>query len=337
LTLGAATTAAGQTVQAPPADGSASGRFVYQGFADRDWYTPVLANPRDANSELLFWGQSKRFPYSQGDASHTIWDLSFGKEFPIATWEKVTPDRTFMDGRGWGFGLWAPLSFHMVDAVEEDSSPIIDNDYRLAGALKVAHALSPRDLLSAKFQFGHESTHLGDEFALRALDAYGDDFQRVNVSYEFIEFGANWDHLFGAQRQHMMSVRASALHTAGLRDEAGWYTTTLLDGTPIQPSKINVETAISAEYMPRGTRGFRPFVSYELRLRPIYDYAKASADQREDRQWSSSLVVGLRDLARWQKGMPDVIAKGYYGVNPNGQFRSQRDYWMFGIGLLLRL
>jgi hypothetical protein len=35
--------------------------------------------------------------------------------------------------------------------------------------------------------------------------------------------------------------------------------------------------------------------------------------------------------------MPDFIARAYYGVNPHGQFRSQSDYWMLAIGVLLRL
>jgi hypothetical protein len=204
-------------------------------------------------------------------------------------------------------------------------------------AFKVARGITGRDMLSAKVQLGHESTHLGDEFTIRAIDAYGDEFQRVNVSYEYVEFGVNWDRLFGGARQHMISLRGSGIHTAGFRGDPGWYTTTLIDGTIIQPSRVNFEPAFGVEYTPQGKRGLRPFVSYEGRLRTIYDYARTSASQKEDRQFSSTVIVGIRDLSRAPLGMPDLIVKGYYGVNPNGQFRSQRDYWMFAFGLLIRL
>ncbi len=285
----------------------------------------------------MFWGQSHPFPYMPGEGNRTIWEVSFGKELPLGVWEKGATGAAFLDCHGWGFGLWAPLSFHMIDDLGEDSSPIINDDYRLAGAFKVAHAVTPRDVVSAKVQLGHESTHLGDEFVLRAVAAYGDDFRRINVSYEYVEFGVNWDHLFGRNRQHQVSLRGSGVQAASFGGDVGWYSNELIDGSTIQSSRINFEPAVGVEYMPRGARGWRPFFSYEGRLRTVYDYNKTSADQKEDRQFSSTVVVGLRNLAWVSNGMPDLIFKGYYGVNPHGQLRNQPSFWMFGLGLLLRL
>ncbi len=338
VVLSAARIASAQaTTQVPCGSGGSPGGFTSAGPADRPWYAPLIANPRDAQSEVVVWGNSKRFPYMPKAGNHRIWDVSFGKELPIAVWETAAPGRAFVECGGWGFGLWAPLSFHMVDDLAEDSSPIINHDYRLAIAFKVAHGITPRDTVSAKIQFGHESTHLGDEFVIRAIDEYGEDFQRINVSYEYVEFGVNWDHLFGRNGQRLISLRASGVRAASLGGGRGWYSTELMDGTVIQPSRMNFEPAFGAEYMPQGTHGWRPFVSCEGRLRTVYDYARTLASQREARQWSSSVVVGLRNLAGAGRGMSDLIVKGYYGVNPHGQFRSQPNYWMFGFGMLVRL
>ena len=127
------------------------------------------------------------------------------------------------------------------------------------------------------------------------------------------------------------------MRAASFGGDSGWYSTELIDGTVIQPSRLNFEPAFGAEYMSVGTHGWRPFFSYEGRLRTVYDYRKTSASQREDRQFSSTAVVGLRDCAPARRGMPALILKGYYGVNPHGQFRNQPNYWMYGIGMLLRL
>jgi hypothetical protein len=335
--LGVGRAAGAQTPPAPCGPADPAKKLVFQPFAERAWYAPLTAEPRGAHSEVVFWGQARPFPYMPAGGHLTVWDVGFGKELPIAAWDNGASDGSLLDCKGWGLGLWAPASFHMIADAGADSSPILNHDYRLAIAFKIAHALTPRDLVSAKVQVGHESTHVGDEFVVRAINEYGDGFQRINVSYEYVEAGANWDHFFGRDRQHMVSLRASGVHTASFGTDVGWYATELIDGTVIQPSRMNFEPAMGVEYTPRGSHGWRPLVSYEGRQRTVYDYAKTSADQKEARQFSSSLVVGLRNLAWASHGAPDFIVKGYYGVNPNGQFRSQANYWMWGLGLLLRL
>jgi hypothetical protein len=338
VVLGAARSAGAQPPPVPCHSSSDATRALqYSPFADPPWYEPLAANPRDARSELLVWGLSRRFPFMTGKPNLPVWDLSFGKELAIAAWETDLDPRAFMNCRGWGLGVWMPLSFHMVDALTEDSSPIINHDYRFAAALKLAHAASPRDLLSIKVQIGHESTHLGDEFAIRAMRTFGGEFQRVNVSYEYVEFGLNWRRQFGRSLDHALSVRASGVRAVDVGRGHGWYSTELLDGRVIPASRVNFEPAIGAEYVAAEASGWRPFVSYEGRLRTVYDYGRASASQREDRQFSSSLILGATNRAWSRHGMPILIARGYYGVNPHGQFRSQAGYWMLGIGLLIRL
>jgi len=331
LLLAGARISAAQTPPPTPCDtAKASPKLGIEPFAQRPWYRPLIAEPRGAQTQLYVWGKSKPVPYMVRDEDITVWEINFGEEVPLATFEKGAVDGSLLDCRGWGFGAWGSGSFHMILSSDHGSAPVLNQDYRFAGAIKAAKAVTPRDLISLKVQVGHESTHLGDEFVIRAIDFYGDAFLRVNVSYEYVEFGANWDHFFGAQRQHSISVRGSAVQALG----DSWYSSRALTGQFLYPSAVNVEPSVGVEYLPQGSHGWRPFVSYDGRLRTIYDYQKTSADQREDRQFSSSLVVGMRQL-KW-KGMPDLIARAYYGVNPHGQFRSQSNYWTLAVGVMLR-
>ena len=316
---------------------ASTAKLTFAPFAARSWYAPLIAEPRAAQFHVVAWGHTRAFPYMTSSNPLTVWEFNVGKELPLAAWDTHATLNEMLDCRGWGFGAWVPGTFNMITDAGHASAPILNHDFRLAGAFKMARAVTPRDLVSGKVQFGHESTHIGDEFLLDAQQAYGAAFLRINVSYEYLEAGVNWEHFFGGNRQHSMSARFSAIHALPIGESHGWYTPVLDDGTPIQPSTVNFEPAVGVEYLPRGTRGWRPFVSYEGRLRTVYDYQKSSADQREDRQFSSSVVVGLRNLGWASRGMPDFIAKGYWGVNPNGQFRSQSSYWMFGLGLLIRL
>lgn len=49
------------------------------------------------------------------------------------------------------------------------------------------------------------------------------------------------------------------------------------------------------------------------------------------------MVLALRPLNLRARATPEFVFKAYYGANPNGQFRTQRDYWLFGTGIHLRV
>jgi hypothetical protein len=337
LFLAIASSVAAQTPPAPCDTTKASGELTFQPFATRAWFQPLIAEPRGAQTQFYLWGQAKSFPYMSGGSHINLWEVNVGKELPVGAFEKGATDGSLLDCHGWGLGLWVPGSLHLIANTGEMSVPILNQDYRMAIAVKLAHAVTPRDLVSIKAQLGHESTHLGDEFVVQAIETYGDDFLRVNVSFEYLEIGVDWQRFLGASRQHSIAVRGSAVQSMGFGGAPGWYSPQASNGRFIYTSAVNFEPGVGAEYLPQGTHGWRPFVSYDGRLRTVYDYQKTSADQREDRQFSSSLVVGLRQLGWANRGMPDVIGKAYYGVNPHGQFRSQPGFWIVAVGLLLRL
>ncbi len=66
----------------------------------------------------------------------------------------------------------------------------------------------------------------------------------------------------------------------------------------------------------------------------MYDYNKASQDVKEDTQWSFNLLAGLRSQpGNFRFSIKEFYGRVYYGVNPNGQLRSIKDYWLVGFGV----
>ena len=79
---------------------------------------------------------------------------------------------------------------------------------------------------------------------------------------------------------------------------------------------------------------WKPYVSADLRYRTVYNYAKSDPKAADDRQWSTNLIAGYRRLrVESKRGEPDFFARLYYGVNPYGQLRNQRGYFLIGAGI----
>src|SRR5439155_16158136 len=79
---------------------------------------------------------------------------------------------------------------------------------------------------------------------------------------------------------------------------------------------------------------WKPYVSADLRYRTVYNYAKSDPKAADDRQWSTNLIAGYRRLrVESKRGEPDFFARLYYGVNPYGQLRNQRGYFLIGVGV----
>ena len=262
--------------------------------------------------------------------THKVWDITLGKEVPIFAVAKGDQADRMKKGC-WGAGLWLPVDSHFVLDFTEDQQPITNNGYHVAFAGKIVYGLSDRDQLGLKLAVAHESDHMSDEAVINAQETYGDAFRRVDVNYQSMEVGVNWDrrHRFGTVTQ-----RFSILWTLDGWGHPGFYSPSIHGHGSIFPSTRNYEPAYGFQYMPSATRGVRPFVALDARLRTILNYSKQRAGQKESSQFSPALVIGLRDFAH--SNTPDVIFKAYYGVNPNGQFGKQDGYRQFAIGFRLR-
>ena len=303
-------------------------------LANRAYYEPLIAEPRAANLAITAIALSDEFPFVVKPGKRAVWDITLGKEIPIWGCESRSSATAFLPPGNWGFGIWLPVSFHLVEDFKDPSAPILNTDYRFSGMVKVQRALENDRFLNFRFQFGHESTHLGDEFSL-AASALHPDFERVNVSYEYWEYGISYEWF--VNDSHMFKIRHGGIGL--LNPSNGFYSNTLLDPsqTVITRSARNFEPYFGFEWTPDSDKGgaWQMFASVDARYKIIYDYHKVNDEAAEDKQWSFNLLVGIRNVQQGflNKGVPSPFFRFYHGVNPNGQFRTQRDYTLVGVGI----
>jgi hypothetical protein len=319
------------------------GRAELWVLRDRPYFDPVVADPRAAMIKVLFPAWSKSFPFAQrpGDF-RLVWDISVGKEIPIVGYESHLNKAGALVPGSFGVGLWFPIGFHLIEDFKDDSAPPIDTDYRFAPlGLKAQYAFAQMPgagawRLGLRFFLGHESTHLGDEFTIHARALYP-SFERINVSYQWadVTLGLERDGT-GLQAVWSWKLQAGA-QVVVLSGNNSYYSTDPLEtgGAYVAPSHNRTEPYASFEVqrMPTLLPSWGLFLAVDARLRNVYNYDKVDPAQSEDRQPSFNVMIGTRPaVPDWIS--PDFYLRGYYGVNPAGQFRNQRDYWLFGVGFL---
>lgn len=308
----------------------ANGETKWWRFDDRSYYKPLVAGVREAHLSALFVavGDPIEFQVSDDDP-RWIWDIDAGGELPIFGWDTGTSTNGRV--RKFGIGVWIPIDFHMIEDLSDDSRPIVNNDYRFGGMLKAQYGLANGQWLAARLHFGHESTHLGDEFTIVGQREFPTTFERVNVSWEYLDIGLLYERSDGSR---MSSIRGGI--TANVDDT--YYTTE--DGSltesprgPVTPSKNRVDPYAGFEITWDEVIGnWDIYASGELRWRTVYDYHKEDPDVSEDRQASVNLIVGTK-VNGPNKASP--FLRFYRGVNPHGQFRNQKDYTEIGLGVRL--
>jgi hypothetical protein len=300
------------------------------GFDDRPWFAPLPAAPREAQMQLLGFGLSTPSEYMTRPGLHRIWDITLGRELPLIVVQKGQRAERVGDGC-WGAGVWFPVDSHFLLDFTEEQQPITNNGYHLAFVGKVIYGVTDRDELAMKVAVAHESDHMSDEAVINAQDRFGASFKRVDINYQSMELGINWDRRY---RAATVTQRFTIMWTLDGWGHPGFYSPSVHGYGHILPSTRNYEPAYGFQYMPAATHGLRPYVAFDARLRTILNYAKQRPGQKENSQFSPALVIGLRDFAH--ANVPDLIFKAYYGVNPNGQFGKQDGYRQFAVGLRLR-
>jgi len=340
----------GSILLTPSVASAQSGWFLENhGYCDT-----VLAEPRGAQTTVLFPAWADSFPFAVNDRSSLVWDISVGSSIPFMGFRSRagTDSPTGVPAGAFGVGLWFPLSFHMIEDMGKDpSNPILNTDYRFGGQVKMQYGL-PDDRgwssahLGMKFQFGHESTHIGDEFTLGALRTHPNEFLRVNVSYEYWDLAGSFEPNFGQDGRHQLKFRAGNIWLWRPRD--GWYSPELLQpyGQFVARSSRNHEPYLQFEWFrePDGTGWLKRLgiiTSLDVRNRTIYQYTIVPDDSHvnppEPTQWSANLVAGLRQVrsgaGEFGKITPTYFLRWYHGVNPNGQFRSQANFSEIGFGV----
>lgn len=319
---------------------SKEGRWALK---NRSYFDPLIADVRAANISITALAFGRAFPFAVEPGTRRLWEINLGKEIPIFGCQTTDLTSGVLKDGHWGWGVWAPVSFHMMEDFKDESNPILNTDYRFSGMFKLQKSLKDRPArLGVRVQSGHESTHVGDEFILNAQRRYGrvpqpGAFERVNVSYEYIEYGASLEIDGGADQTHHLTFQ----HT-GLWPFSGYYGTKLLeiDGRTLPASNRKYEPSFGAQWFRESAifASYGPFRSADMRYRIVYDYNRASSSIPEDRRLSLNLMVGIRNLQQkfpLEKGVPDIFFRFYNGVNPHGMFRTQRNFTMFGVGIFL--
>lgn len=308
-------------------------------FHARRYFDPLRAEVRAAQPTVLFPARSSQVEFSPNTSQWFVgWDITTGLEIPLIGWESQ-PTRTGDFTRGnWGVGLWLPISFHMIEDVfdSDNSSPIVNTDYRFAAILKAQWQAWTRSSLQARVSVGHESTHLGDEFSLLAVQSPASQFRRVNVSYEALEYGVSFQHMLPIKV--LGEAELLLRHTGVYPVNAGYYAAELREtgGGTVTPPSRKYQWGFGAQLVP--DESWRPWISVELRNRIVYGYDRPST-QDEDTKLSVNVLVGTRtaNFDFTSHFSVELYFRYYHGVNPAGQFRNDRQYTIYGTGLLVRL
>jgi hypothetical protein len=300
-------------------------------FRDLPYYEPLRAEPRAARILLLIPAWSDEFPHSEKPGTRFAWQIVLGRELPIIAASSQRLDGP-TDTNNWGLGLWIPVSFHVIEDFKDESAPIVDTDYRFGFMLKFQYGVTDNVHLGVRFvPWAHESTHLGDEYTIVAVRRFGDAFERVNVSYEYREYGISLEGEGLFRENDNWIVRHGGITPWGTD---GYYSNHLL-GTAepvLTPSLKNYEPSLGFEYRLPEWRGRQTYASLDLRHKLVYNYHQ-TPDNPERQQWSWTLQVG-RTVPDNTSGAPlkQYFFQLYRGVNPYGQLRSQSDYWSAGFG-----
>ncbi len=269
------------------------------------------------------------YPWT-GYSSRALVDIRLGLELPFLG-GKTGPWSWY-----WGF----PLSVDfLTDAFQQQTGPVVNSDYWLGTRVEAFYETGirwPANLGLSIIPFFHESTHLGDEFALHwsQKDSY---YYRINVSYEAWDLAICLDEYRGADTASF-TLR---LGCSGRWNKDGYYP--LPANSEFGASRTLADFHLSrgrTEYylliqtvVPKGFPAIRNWKfqgGLELRNRILLSYFTA---EKEARVWTVTGSVGWFHYPEsWKGNGQGIYLKLLYGQNPHGQLREQYGYFTAGFG-----
>lgn len=228
----------------------------------------------------------------------------------------------------------------LVDMFESETAPIINNDYRFG--LQMVFLFSPKNSNNSFIKhyhltlvpLFHESTHIGDEFALHGYSQIP-NFTRINVSYEA------WQIFAGVNRQRdnqKRNLSAEIGYQRLMPYKTGYYNidTFEVKGTKILPSKQRDLWIFRAEYCHplkvKNERVNELIASTEIRRETKFGY---TLDGPEKRAWSFNLYLGYRIPIRNTQRQFGIYYRHYRGIVPYGQLRDENGFVLNGITMII--
>jgi hypothetical protein len=307
----------------------------------RRYHEPLIAGVREPHVSALALAWADRFAFQvEDDDPRRVWEIDLGAELPLFGWESSPAMNGRVPEDAWGIGLWIPIDFHMIEDFVDASSPIINTDYRFGGMIKLQYGLALDRWLGLRAFVGHESTHLGDEFSVVGQQEFPATFERINVSWEFVDVTALYEAAAGPVFYSLRGGATYSLKDSYYGTDAGSVTESPIG--PVTPSANRIDPYVGLEgewedlWPSSSGPGWGPFASLEARWRSIYDYHKPTPETEEDRELSINLIVGVRKTGTGgDLGRASPFLRFYRGVNPHGQFRNQSGFTVYGVGLRL--
>ena len=275
-----------------------------------------------------------QYPWSGGFEKRILLNIQFGAEIPIIGG----------DSEHWLWYIGFPISFNLLnDFFEKTTAPVMNTDYWFGTRLEALYRLDipwPRNIAVRILPFFHESTHIGDELALRMADENSAGYYRINVSYEAWEITVGLDE-WESGNGNAFNLR---LGMSGRWNSDGYYSpphpaelgSSLLP-SDIIPSRSGMEyfgqfnTVIVSGFPAIGSWMFQG--GLELRNRILFDYFSTAPEKRV---WTVNSTLGWYRYPEGSAGRRlGFYLKFLAGQNPHGQFREQDGYFVFGTGFSL--
>ena len=248
-----------------------------------------------------------------------------------------------------GLAISAPCSFLIwQDVFGRGTFAVINTDYRIGfGDISFIHRVKNHGLFKnytiRYAPFRHESTHIGDELTIKRKDEEL-AITRIDVNYNYSEF------VFGINDPDGRKAMNHHFRIGGLiplSQRKGWYAFLYAEADKEKVEKVKSPYDFYAQYQFQtntSRSSLQGIFSLEVRNRSVYNYPYYDKKGEEEwteyisykeRQWSINGFIGIR--YNYRTGIFSKVGlgiRGYYGLNPYGQYRNTPDYKQLGISLI---
>jgi hypothetical protein len=216
------------------------------------------------------------------------------------------------------------------------TAAVVNTDYFMgfrAGFLKYTKHPFVKNIGATLIPLFHESTHLGDEYALHGYQKIP-DFKRINLSHESWELAIVMNDPDTIQ-ENIFSFKAGL---QGLWNASeGYYFSDSLEvkGAEVPESKNNIEFFFNINWQRSNgilcSEKWMNIFSLEARNRTQFSYEAGIPEQRT---WNYNIYFGwLYNNIKSQR-KPGLFFRYYNGIIPHGQLRNTGGYHFIGLSLV---